>query len=87
MEPETMRSEIESTRQRLREWMVAYYTEGEPDFSEAEYEDLSARVKVLEGEAPHLLDWDSPSVQVFPPAQDPFPTRAHSAPMLSLANA
>jgi DNA ligase (NAD+) len=86
MSQSPLRSEVEAGRRRLREALVAYYAEGEPTLSDADYDALAARVSALEAREPHLRDWDSPTLRVRAAAQDAFPTREHRIPMLSLSN-
>ncbi len=81
------RAELEETRLHLRHRLVDYYCGDALDFDEEAYAALAERVRVLEAEAPELRDWDSPSTRVVPLVQDPFPSRAHTIPMLSLSNA
>lgn len=78
---------LEQARLQARRHLVAYYTgEGEP-LSEADYAALVRHIAALEAEQPQRRDWDSPQVVVRPHPEDPFPSRAHRTPMLSLANA
>ena len=86
MSQSPLRSEVEAGRRRLRAALVAYYAEGEPTLSDADYDALAARVSALEAREPHLRDWDSPTLRVRAAAQDAFPTREHRIPMLSLSN-
>jgi len=86
MNKDSLRSEVEADRRHLRDALVAYYGDGEPLCSDAEYDALAARVAEREAKEPHLRDWDSPTTVVRPPPQDPFPTREHRTPMRSLAN-
>ena len=81
------RAELEKARLRLRQMLVNYYRGDAPDYDEEEYAELTGRVRALEAEAPELRDWDSPTTRVLPPLLDPFPSRAHAIPMLSLSNA
>ena len=81
------RAELEETRLNLRHRLVDYYCGVSPDFDLEAYEALAGRVRALEAKAPELRDWDSPTTRVLPLAQDPFPSRAHAIPMLSLSNA
>lgn len=86
MNGDSPRQQVERNRLRLRQCMLAYYTEEAPACPDADYDALARRVVELEAQQPHLRDWDSPTTVVRPPALDPFPTRAHSTPMLSLSN-
>ena len=81
------RAELEKTRLRLRRGLVDYYCGDALEFDEEAYAELAGRVRALEAEAPQLRDWDSPTTRVVPLTQDPFPSRAHAIPMLSLSNA
>ena len=81
------RAELEETRLHLRQRLVDYYCGEALDFDEGKYEALAGRVRAMEAEAPELRDWDSPTTRVLPLMQDPFPSRPHAIPMLSLSNA
>ena len=67
--------------------MVDYYLQQQASCSDEAYDALIARVREFEGKDPSLRDWDSPAIRVVAGNQDPFPTRQHSSPMLSLSNA
>ena len=74
-------------RLEARRLMVDYLVGDQPPCPDEEYDALIAEVLKFEDSNPALRDWDSPGTRVIAPSQDPFPTRPHTAPMLSLANA
>jgi len=63
-----------------------YYTQDDPEISDADYDSLRRELEQLEAENPELVTPDSPtqSVGVSPAAQ--FSKVVHSVPMLSLSN-
>jgi len=63
-----------------------YYTLAEPEISDEEYDALMRELRDLEERHPSLLTPDSPTHRVGGEATKAFPTVAHRAPMLSLAN-
>ena len=81
------RQRVAPARLEARRHMVDYFVERMPSCSDEEYDALIARVEAFEAKDSSLRDWDSPATHVVPEAQDPFPTRQHSSPMLSLSNA
>ena len=64
-----------------------YYVLDDSTISDAEYDRLLQELRGLESEYPELLTPDSPTQRVGAAPADGFTQVAHSAPMLSLANA
>lgn len=69
------------------EWQNAYYGSAEPLVSDAEYDQLVARIAQLEDETPGLTSPDSPTQAVGRAAGSVFDPVVHLSPMLSLDNA
>lgn len=65
----------------------AYHTEDAPTISDAEYDRLKRRNRVIEARFPHLKRADSPSEQVGAPVAEGFSKVTHAVRMLSLGNA
>ena len=64
-----------------------YHSLGEPEISDAEYDNLVMKLRLLEEQNPELVDKISPSLRVgFKPVSE-LPNVPHSTPMLSLNNA
>jgi len=78
--------DIEELREEIRRHEELYYVNDNPEISDAEYDDLLARLKELEEQHPQLITPDSPTQRVGGrPVQD-FPKVVHRRPMLSLDN-
>ncbi|MEE9392302.1 MAG: NAD-dependent DNA ligase LigA [Planctomycetota bacterium] len=78
---------IEELRVRLEELSYAYYVLADLRASDAEYDDLFAKLQRLEAEYPQYDREDSPSRKVGAPPLESFQPHRHVVPMLSLANA
>lgn len=74
-------------RLALRRHLVAYYCSSAPTLADDGYDALMAELTALEAARPQWRDWQSASTRVLPPSVEPFATRRHAEPMLSLANA
>lgn len=64
-----------------------YHQEDAPNISDAEYDELFARLQALEEQFPGLRTPDSPTQQVGAPPSGGFAKVRHTVPMLSLGNA
>ena len=78
--------EINKLRQEIRQHDYKYYVLAEPVISDEHYDSLMKRLEELEKLNPELVTPDSPSRRVGSDLTKEFPTRAHSMPMLSIAN-
>ncbi len=85
--PQDARAALRAARGRMRRWLVDYYGEAPAAPTEADRAALAAELGALEAKLPGEGSWESPHLRVLPPSQDPFPTRRHQVPMLSLSNA
>ena len=77
---------IRSLRNEIARHDHLYYTIGEPEISDREYDALMKELEELEREHPDLADPDSPTSRVAKGLLTGFPTVRHTAPMLSLDN-
>jgi DNA ligase (NAD+) len=82
----TIELEIESLRDEIRRHEELYYVHDNPEISDAEYDELLARLQRLEEENPHLLTPDSPTQRVGGRPAEGFGEYTHRRPMLSLDN-
>lgn len=64
-----------------------YYTEDDPQISDADYDDLRRELEMLEAEYPDLITPDSPTQRVGAAPAAAFKKVRHAMPMLSLGNA
>lgn len=64
----------------------AYYVMDNPTISDAEYDDLFSKLKMLENQNPALVQIDSPTSRVGGTPLDKFQNVTHAVPMLSLGN-
>ena len=81
------RAELERLAVVLGRANVAYHTNDTPEISDADYDALKTRNKLIEARFPALKRTDSPSDQIGAPVSTGFSKVAHEAAMLSLANA
>jgi DNA ligase (NAD+) len=81
------KQEIESLRETLRRHEFLYYVMDSPEISDAEYDQLMAKLRELETEHPELVTPDSPTQRVGGKPREGFVKVRHSSPMLSLDNA
>lgn len=82
----TIGPEIEQLRARIRRADDQYYNRGHSDISDAEYDQLFARLRELEAAHPQLVTPDSPTQRVGAPLPkgSSFATGLHLAPMGSI---
>ncbi|MDT8443165.1 MAG: NAD-dependent DNA ligase LigA, partial [Desulfuromonadales bacterium] len=64
-----------------------YYSQDQPEISDAEYDALFRELQDIEAAFPELITAESPSQQVGAPATAKFAPSPHAVPMLSLKNA
>jgi DNA ligase (NAD+) len=83
----TAAQQIEQLRQEIRRHEELYYVQAAPEISDAEFDSLMNRLKVLEQQHPELLTPDSPTQRVGGRPAEGFATVEHIQPMLSLDNA
>jgi DNA ligase (NAD+) len=83
----TAEHEIEALREEIRHHEYLYYGLDAPELTDAQYDALVNRLKVLEAEHPELITADSPTQRVGGKPKDGFAKVAHSRSMLSLDNA
>src|SRR5579885_319367 len=79
--------EIEKLREQLNEHNYHYYVLDDPVISDAEYDRLFEKLKILESQRPDLVTPDSPTQRVGAPPLKEFAEVKHEIPMLSLENA
>jgi DNA ligase (NAD+) len=85
--PAAVQKEIENLREKLRHHEHLYYVLDEPEISDAAYDRMMNRLKVLELAHPELVTPDSLTVRVGGAPREGFSTVRHARPMLSLDNA
>ena len=78
--------EIESLREEIQRHEELYYVHDNPEISDAEYDELLARLTRLEAEHPDLASPDSPTSRVGGRPAEGFDEYVHRRPMLSLDN-
>jgi len=78
---------IEFLRSEIRRHEALYYSDAEPEISDAEFDDLMRELRVLEVEHPELLTPDSPTQRVGGRIAEGFAPARHAEPMMSLDNA
>jgi len=83
----SLKSQIESLREQIREHQHRYYVLSQPIISDYEFDQLLRQLEQLESEHPELITPDSPTQRVGGIAESGFPTHEFSQPMLSLDNA
>ncbi len=79
--------QIQALRDELRHHEHLYYVLDAPELTDAQYDALMNRLKMLEAEHPELVTADSPSQRVGGKPREGFVKTPHSRPMLSLDNA
>lgn len=83
---QTIEREIQSLRDEIRRHEELYYVHDNPEISDAEYDELLARLQRLEEENPQLATPDSPTRRVGGRPAEGFDEYTHRRPMLSLDN-
>jgi DNA ligase (NAD+) len=78
---------MDALRDELRHHEHLYYVLDAPQITDAQYDALMKRLKVLEAEHPDLITPDSPTQRVGGKPREGFTKVRHSSPMLSLDNA
>lgn len=78
--------EIKSLREEIQRHEELYYVHDNPEISDAEYDELLARLTRLEAEHPDLASPDSPTSRVGGRPAEGFDEYVHRRPMLSLDN-
>ncbi len=81
-----MERKIESLRRKIERHDYLYYSVGEPEISDREYDRLLRELGELEEQYPKYRDPDSPTQRVAHGLLPGFKTARHSVPMLSLDN-
>jgi DNA ligase (NAD+) len=76
--------DIEALRAQLRHHDYLYYVKGEPEISDAAYDELYRALQAMETAHPELITPDSPTQRVGGEPRSDLPTVPHAAPMLSL---
>lgn len=84
---EQVERQVEQLREELRHHEHLYYVLDAPVLTDAQYDGLMHRLKLLESENPGLVTPDSPTQRVGGKPADGFQKAPHSWPMLSLDNA
>jgi DNA ligase (NAD+) len=82
-----IKAEAEKLREQIRRHEYLYYVVDAPEISDAAFDKLMNRLKVLETEYPELITPDSPTLRVGGIPREGFTTVKHARPMLSLDNA
>ena len=78
-------AEVESLRAEINRHNELYYQRSQPEISDAEFDKLLERLKILETENPDLLTPDSPTQRVGGRAEG-FQPFTHRVPLMSLDN-
>ncbi len=81
-----VRERIEELRRSIWYHRKRYYVDGDPEISDAAYDDLERELRNLEDSHPDLITPDSPTRRVGTAPVEFLPTLEHSVPMLSLDN-
>lgn len=80
-------NEINELRKIINEFDYRYYVLDDPSVSDAEYDQLFAKLKQYEADHPELITPDSPTQRVGGAPLKEFTQVTHAVPMLSLDNA
>jgi DNA ligase (NAD+) len=83
----SVKAQIESLRDEIREHEHRYHVLARPTISDYEFDQLLRKLQALEREHPDLITPDSPTQRVGGIAEAAFPTHEFTQPMLSLDNA
>jgi DNA ligase (NAD+) len=84
---QSLKLEIEDLTASLEEHNYRYYVLDDPLISDAEYDQLFQRLKLIEDQNPHLRSAYSPTQRVGAAPSSEFSQIKHRLPMLSLDNA
>lgn len=85
--PESAAAALEHFAREMQRHDALYYTEAQPEISDAEYDLLKARNAAIEARFPELVRKDSPSSRIGSAGSSQFDEVRHGVPMLSLDNA
>jgi DNA ligase (NAD+) len=85
--PPVTRDRAAALRGQIEQANYAYYTQDDPELSDAEYDRLFRELQALEAKYPALADDDSPTQRVGSAPLPEFKSVRHETPMLSLNNA
>ncbi|QIM63589.1 DNA ligase (NAD(+)) LigA [Pasteurellaceae bacterium Orientalotternb1] len=85
--PKSIENQLDSLREKLREYEYHYHVLDNPLVPDAEYDRLLNELKNLEWQYPELITADSPTQRVGAKPLDGFAQIQHEIPMLSLDNA
>jgi len=85
--PPAAQARATALREQLEQANYAYYTQDDPEISDAEYDRLFRELQELETKYPALSADDSPTQRVGSVPLPEFESVRHDAPMLSLNNA
>ncbi|TMB97030.1 MAG: NAD-dependent DNA ligase LigA, partial [Chloroflexi bacterium] len=77
----------EELRSQINYHDYLYYVKNEPEISDAEYDELMRRLRVIEQHYPELITPESPTQRVPNVPIEAFAVVEHREPLLSLANA
>ncbi len=80
----TPEKRVVELRQLIDHHNQLYYTQAEPEISDAEYDKLFRELEDLENKHPHLADPNSPTQRVGSKPLDGFSQITHPVPMLSI---
>lgn len=83
----SVKAQIESLREQIREHDHRYYVLAQPTISDYDFDQLLRKLQALESEHPDLITPDSPTQRVGGIADSAFPMHEFAQPMLSLDNA
>lgn len=84
---ESVETQIETLRERIRHHQYQYYILDNPEIGDQEFDALFHQLQALEAAHPEFASDDSPTVRVGGVVSDRFEKTQHPVPMLSLANA
>ncbi len=85
--PASAKKEVEDLREKLRYHEYRYHVLDDPEISDAAYDKLLVKLKVLEAAHPEMVTADSPTARVGAAPREGFQSVRHTKPMLSLDNA
>src|SRR5260221_3605656 len=85
--PASAKKEVEDLREKLRYHEYRYHVLDDPEISDAAYDKVLVKLKVLEAAHPEMVTADSPTARVGAAPREGFQSVRHTKPMLSLDNA